>query len=62
MGSTIDSSVEVRFDVRASSSDFHASFGGEKESGCGPAEQGQGRGRGMLDFYFRHLVALFTVR
>ncbi|BBC30921.1 hypothetical protein SGFS_022150 [Streptomyces graminofaciens] len=40
----------VKVNGSTSGADFHASFGGEKDSGYGPAEQG----RHVLDFYSRH--------
>ncbi|MEU9331123.1 aldehyde dehydrogenase family protein [Streptomyces canus] len=43
----------VKVNGPTTGADFHASFGGEKESGYGPAEQGTP----VLDFYSRHLTA-----
>ena len=40
----------VKVNGPTTGADFHASFGGEKDSGYGPAEQG----RHVLDFYSRH--------
>ena len=40
----------VKVNGPTTGADFHASFGGEKDSGYGPPEQG----RHVLDFYSRH--------
>ncbi|MFG2730348.1 aldehyde dehydrogenase family protein [Streptomyces canus] len=43
----------VKVNGPTTGADFHAFFGGEKESGYGPAEQGAA----VLAFYSRHLTA-----